>query len=198
MTLEAFLTRYDIAGSVVLLEGKRTVAEKDQPLLEGIAAKLTRLSSYILFRSGDAPGADFFFSQGVAGVDPQRLEKIQPYAAHRTAAALSSRHFPTDDIDGSDGASRQSFSRLHGNNAGISDWQRSSKGSSLAAKARYILRDTLKITGAGDLVQKASFAIFYDDHENPESGETGHTMLVCRKCGIPFIDQTVWMKWLEE
>lgn len=198
MTLETFLKCYDVAGTVVLLEGKRAVAEKDQPLLEAIGEKLARMSTCILFRSGNAPGADFHFSKDVAGIDPHRLEVIKPYAAHRTAAALTTRQLSLDDIDCDDEESILTLSRINKKNAGVIDYYRSNKSGVLAAKTRYILRDTLKVTGAGDLITKAAFALFYDDHENPESGGTGHSMIVCRKCGVPFIDQTVWMKWLED
>jgi hypothetical protein len=52
--------------------------------------------------------------------------------------------------------------------------------------------------GSGDSIKKVSFALFYDDFENPKSGATGETMLACLKCNIPFIDQTTWMKWLKD
>lgn len=198
MTLENFLGRYDVAGAVVLLDGKRTVREEDQPLLEAIGEKLARMSTCILFRSGNAPGADFHFSKGVIRIDPRRLAVIKPFAAHRTAAALTSRQRSLDNIDSDDEESILTLSRINKKDAGLIDYDRSSKSGVLAPKTRYILRDTLKVTGAGDLIKKASFALFYDDHENPESGETGRTMMVCRKCGVPFVDQSVWMKWLGE
>ena len=156
------------------------------------------MSTCILFRSGNAPGADFHFSKGVIRIDPRRLAVIKPFAAHRTAAALTSRQRSLDNIDSDDEESILTLSRINKKDAGLIDYDRSSKSGVLAPKTRYILRDTLKVTGAGDLIKKASFALFYDDYENPESGETGRTMMVCRKCGVPFVDQSVWMKWLGE
>jgi hypothetical protein len=64
-------------------------------------------------------------------------------------------------------------------------------------KAAYIIRDTIKAIGTGD-IPPATFGIFYDDLEDPMTGGTGHTMNVCSQNNIPIIDQTVWFKWLEE
>jgi len=38
---------------------------------------------------------------------------------------------------------------------------------------------------------------FYIDLTDPESGGTGHTKQVCRMNGVPFVNQKVWFKWLE-
>ena len=196
MKLKDFIKNYDFDGSVVLLEGKRNVKEEDSPLLTAIGEKIARITEKMIFRSGNAPGADAFFSMGVAKVNPLRLEVIKPYATHRTAAALTSVQFSLDDISNADENTLMDCTKLNSKNARLMDYYHTNKSGTLAAKARYILRDTLKVTGAGDSIKKASFALFYDDLENPESGGTGHTMIICRKCDVPFVDQSTWMKWL--
>ena len=62
-------------------------------------------------------------------------------------------------------------------------------------KAAYIIRDTVKATGASG-IKPATFGIFYDDLQNPKTGGTGHTMNVCEQNNIPVIDQSVWLEWL--
>lgn len=44
-----------------------------------LAEKFPRLR----FRSGNAPGSDEAFSNGIAAVDPTRLEIVAPYVSHR-------------------------------------------------------------------------------------------------------------------
>jgi len=62
-------------------------------------------------------------------------------------------------------------------------------------KAAYIIRDTIKVIGAGN-IKPATFGIFYDDLKNPLSGGTGHTMSVCKVNNIPLVDQKDWFEWL--
>lgn len=63
----------------------------------------------------------------------------------------------------------------------------------LTVKARYLLRDTIKVVGTS-MLQPANLAIFYDDLSKPKTGGTGHTMRVCEKNGIPYFDQRMWFK----
>ena len=65
MDFYEFVERYDVFGSIVLLEGKRSVADCDIPMLEAVGEKLAKMTSKIIFRSGNAPGADFYFSKGI-------------------------------------------------------------------------------------------------------------------------------------
>lgn len=69
-------------------------------------------------------------------------------------------------------------------------------GNNYTHKASYIIQDTIKVKGIKDQLMSVNFTVFYDDLENPETGGTGHTMNQCRLKGIPFINQTIWMQWL--
>ena len=64
-------------------------------------------------------------------------------------------------------------------------------------KAAYIIRDTIKVTGTST-IKTANFALFYDDLKNPKSGGTGHTMNICEMNNVEYVDQRIWMKWLNE
>jgi hypothetical protein len=64
-------------------------------------------------------------------------------------------------------------------------------------KAAYIIRDTVKVIGTGD-IKRATAGIFYDDLEKLRIGGTGHTMNVCTDNNVPVFDQTIWLPWLQE
>ena len=83
MTLKEFINEYDKAGSIILLEGKRSVLENDKEKLVKLGKTLAENSRFMLFRSGNANGADLFFSQGVISVDKTRLQVITLYSGHR-------------------------------------------------------------------------------------------------------------------
>ena len=57
MNFGEFIERFDCPGSVVLLEGKRTVAVSDRPRLQALGQLLARRTRHILFRSGNASWA---------------------------------------------------------------------------------------------------------------------------------------------
>ena len=66
-----------------------------------------------------------------------------------------------------------------------------------AIKGAYIVRDTVKVTGAPSQgILPAYFGFFYDDLKNPKSGGTGHTMMVCENQMVPYIDQKIWGEWI--
>ena len=67
-----------------------------------------------------------------------------------------------------------------------------------AIKSAYLLRDTVKVLGCGDVILPAALGILSDDLDHPRLGGTGHTMRVCDDAmGIPVLDQRVWMGWLD-
>jgi len=66
---------------------------------------------------------------------------------------------------------------------------------SLGAKARYLIRDTLKVAGHPESFPPPVAALFYVNLDNPEAGGTGHTIRVCRNSGIPYAFQDEWGSW---
>lgn len=81
MTLNQFINNYDSPGSIVLLEGKRNVPDADKEKLIALGQLLAKKTSHILFRSGNAAGADEYFSQGVSKINQDRLQIITPTQA---------------------------------------------------------------------------------------------------------------------
>ncbi|HBI81665.1 MAG TPA: hypothetical protein DDY04_06955 [Bacteroidales bacterium] len=196
-TFEQFIEAYDKPGTVILLEGKRAVSPVDQGKLSEVGKLLARSTMHIIFRSGNAGGADFYFSQGVTQVNPSRLQVITPYRGHRAKNNLGFHTISLDDIDLANEPMVIYHTRNSSNVSQLINSYLQCGNNSFTVKARYLLRDTVKVVGTSKL-QPATLAIFYDDLAKPKTGGTGHTMRVCEKNGIPYIDQTVWFNWLEQ
>ena len=79
MKFSEFIDTYNQSGTIILLEGKRNVKEEDKARLTAFGNLLAESLPLVSFRSGNADGADFFFSKGVASVNPERLQVIVPY-----------------------------------------------------------------------------------------------------------------------
>ena len=62
-----------VREQVVLIEGTRKLPTEDRPRLVEFAKELARLLPQLMFRTGNAPGADEAFAEGVRNVDPSRL-----------------------------------------------------------------------------------------------------------------------------
>lgn len=79
MELTAFIKIYNCNKNFILLEGKRNVLESDKEKLIQLGNLLASYLPLATFRSGNADGADFYFSKGVLQVAPDRLQVITPY-----------------------------------------------------------------------------------------------------------------------
>ncbi len=195
MTLDEFLITYDKPGAIVLLEGKREVPAGDADKLFALGRLLTQRSRHIKFRSGNAGGADQYFSEGVSSVDKSRMQVITPYTGHRQKTNPAYETISLDDINLA--AEKEVVYQSKGNKKTkkLIDQYVAGNKNRFAIKAAYIIRDTVKVLGASG-IPPANFAIFYDAPENPRSGGTGHTMKVCEHNQIPFVDQQDWFGWL--
>jgi hypothetical protein len=196
MTLKEFIKQYDKDDSVVLLEGKRNVLDEDREKLTNLGILLASNTKKILFRSGNAGGADHLFSLGVATVDNAKLQAVIPYTGHREKTNHAYHTISLDAIDLAAEGEVVRLSKLNRKTARLVDRYVSGARDQYAMRAAYIIRDTIKVTGTRD-IKAAAFAIFYDDLAEPMTGGTGHTMNVCLQNGIPVIDQGTWFKWLE-
>jgi hypothetical protein len=182
---------------VVLLEGTRELPAAEAPSLTALAAHLARTFPHARFRTGNATGSDEAFAAGVASVDSTRLELVLPYARHRsrnrpvgasaTAIDEISAERVKEVMDATVAASPQ-YERVTVNyrSGAAHPRQRST--------AQLILRDTLKVTGAEEMVAPVA-GIFYVHAPDPGRGGTGHTMRVCRAHGVPVITQFDWLEW---
>jgi len=91
MNLDEFAASIEkVPSPVILLEGTRDFSAADRPVLIRTAEKLAHLFPRAVFRSGNAPGSDSAFSEGVQRVDASRMEHLAPYPGHRKRRALHS------------------------------------------------------------------------------------------------------------
>jgi hypothetical protein len=195
MTLNEFIEQFDTDDSIVLLEGKREVLPSETNSLFQLGKILAAKTGKIKFRSGNALGADYYFSMGVVSVDSTRLEVITPYAKHRQKTNVACETIALDDINIAAEPEVIYQSKANKKTEKLIDLYVSGHKDKYTIKAAYILRDTIKVLGA-DHIKPANFGIFYDDLNKPKTGGTGHTMSVCERQGIPVIDQKTWFQWL--
>jgi hypothetical protein len=195
MNLDEFIRNYNFQDTVIVLEGKRNVLDSDASLLILLGETLAKLLPLVVFRSGNAEGADELFSKGVEKVDPLRLHVLTPYSNYRARNNPDRKQYPLDAISllkepelvYQSAKNQQMKSQVERYANGVRD-----KGSMMAA---YIIRDTAKIIGTSE-IGKATVALFYEDLKNPLKGGTGHTIKTCKENNVPFFNQTTWMKWL--
>ncbi len=197
MKLEDFIEQFDNKNSIVLLEGKRNVLPEDQEKLYALGKLLAEKTSNMIFRSGNASGSDQFFSDGVASVDKLRLQVITPYSGHRSRYNRANETFNLDTIDIANEPNVIYHTKSNKKIKNLVDRYVEGKRDRFTQKAAYLIRDTIKVVGTSE-IKPATFGIFYDDIENPETGGTGHTMKVCRENNIPLINQSVWFNWVNQ
>lgn len=195
MILTEFIKQFDFKGSIVLLEGKRNVLPEDHTQLIAIGKLLAKCTQHILFRSGNAPGADEFFSKGVASVNAARLQVIVPYSTHRKTQNYANETISLDNLNLMEEEEVVYQSKNNKKTEKLIDRFVAGDKDRFAIKAAYIIRDTVKVLGAKG-VPPATFGIFYDDLEKPREGGTGHTMSVCENNAIGLVDQRIWKEWL--
>lgn len=197
MTLKEFINQTDFENSIVLLEGKRKVLDADKEKLFALGKLLASKTENIIFRSGNADGADQYFSNGVASVNPKRLQVITPYSGHRKKQNKAYEIISLDEINIAAEPRAVYETKKNKKIEKLVDQYISGGVNRNSIKAAYLLRDTIKAIGTEDILP-ATFGIFYDDLQKPESGGTGHTMKVCKENDIPVIDQRIWFEWLKE
>ncbi|MGB7510277.1 MAG: HEAT repeat domain-containing protein [Pelodictyon phaeoclathratiforme] len=185
-----------VDNPVILLEGRRSIPDDAYEQASAAARFLAATFPKARFRSGNATGSDEAFSKGVADVDPARLQVVAPYGNHRKNARFEGATYQYPDaltlgqkeqIVAKTIFSSPKYSTLMG---------LSGKTGSLAAKADYLLRDTMKVVGFSEEFPKVTAALFYVDPCYPMSGGTGHTIRVCQKEGVPVVFQHEWAKWI--
>lgn len=180
---------------VVLLEGRRAIPDDDARKAESLARHLAIEFPRLRFRSGNATGADDAFSRGIAAVDASRLQVVAPYASHR-------KNFRYEDAeyDSPDSLTLIQEEEIATKTADASPAIRSmiakrDRKGAVAAKALYLMRDTMKVTGHSDSFPKPICAFFYVQIDDPMEGGTGHTIRVCRQEGVPVVFQDSWADW---
>lgn len=196
MTYSDFTTLVDQRpDGIVLLEGRRSISPADYERASEVARRLAKVFPALRFRSGNAEGADEAFSAGIAAVDASRLQVIAPYKTHRRGARHPRALYdsPESISTGEEEEIAYLCAKATPENARLVA-RRTEKGR-LAAKAAYLMRDTMKVVGYSEVFSKPLCALFYVDLTDPMAGGTGHTIRVCRQEGVPVAFQDSWGNW---
>lgn len=196
MTSTDFFAKYKLENTLILLEGKRNVLDIDKEKLIQFGKFLAANLPNAKFRSGNADGADFYFSQGVLQVATERLQVITPYDNHRQKANNSYETISLDQIDLLNEPEVVYQSKNNKKTKSLIDKYVAGPKDRFAIKAAYIIRDTVKVTGTNSGIPAVNFAFFYDDELNPKTGGTGHTMEVCDINKVSYLTQSAWSKWI--
>lgn len=196
MTLSEFTAIVEASPeAVVLLEGRRSIPDDDAVLASFLARTLAMRYPNLRFRSGNAEGSDQAFSEGVAQIAPWRLQVVAPYSGHRKSIRYADALY--DSPESLSGIQEDELAyktaKASPKNKGLIE-KREKKGA-LAAKAAYLIRDTMKVTGHSETFPKPVCALFYVDLNDPLAGGTGHTIRVCQQEGVPFAFQDSWNEW---
>jgi hypothetical protein len=177
------------------MEGRRTISSEGAHCATTFAQKLAREFPQLRFRSGNATGADAAFSAGVAQVDPRRLQIVAPYATHRKSARIAGTNYVSVEILTTEQESQIAAKTVAASPACKDLIETRGRNKAFAAKAAYLLRDTMKVVGHSEDFPKPRVAFFWIDPTKPHAGGTGHTIRVCRQEGIPCVFQNDWENW---
>jgi len=188
----------DLESQIILFAGKRMVDPRDEIKLVRLGELLCNWLPDCNFRSGNAMGSDELFISGVCKVDPGCVELILPFPGHRNEASKNLHAVSLDDFDFVTEPEAIYQTRNMTNKRMVDSYMKGNRDH-FAMKASYLIRDNIMVIGSEKLgLKKASFGIFYDDLHQPMQGGTGYTMKVCTHNQVSFVDQTTWMRWLEE
>ena len=77
MEFNEFCKKFE--NGIILLEGKREIDVASQEKLTAIGKRLAEKMPNAIFRSGNADGSDYYFSLGVAAVNPKQLQVVTPF-----------------------------------------------------------------------------------------------------------------------
>jgi len=180
---------------VVLLEGSRSVLEKDAESLINLADKLARKFPQAVFRSGAANGSDNLFAQGVLNVSRKRMQFVLPKSK---SGFDKTNSFSFADLPESE--QEDIFNLTVGATPkyeGLVDFYKKRQFGGTYYKTQFLLRDALKVCGSKSFqMSRADVGCFYVNSNKAGGGGTGHTIRVCKLLKVPVIEQTDWLKWL--
>ena len=185
-------------NGVVLLEGRRAISTGDYAKATALGKSLALRFPRLRFRSGNAEGSDQAFFEGVALVDASRLQVIAPYASHRKSARHPNAIYDSPASLSSVREEEIAYITIKATPKNKELIEKRAQKGRLAAKAAYLIRDTMKVVGHSEDFPKPICALFYVDLKDPMAGGTGHTIRVCLQENVPLAFQDSWRNWPDE
>lgn len=192
-TLQELIESSD--NPVILLEGRRKVKPADKAKLTKFAYNLAVAFPAVTFRTGNADGSDSLFAKGVGDVDPSRIQYVVPYPGMKKKNRIEGAEvLSLDQINKVEEENVEYLtSRQSKKTASMIDYAKKNPKGMMAAKSKYLLRDTLKVTGsASGNYHPPVAAFFYIDTDDKYAGGTGHTIKVCEELDVPVYTQQDW------
>lgn len=184
---------------VILLHGIRKLPRSQREILSEVASMMASRLPKATFRTGNAPGAETAFQEGLAEIDPQRLQYLLPYASYGNrkippgAATVCLDEIPRAVLKN---LATQTLKASPKSKLPLERYLRVRSHNQQTARTVHLLLDTLKVVGSSLLsLPPASVGIFCVPEDRPLSGRIGHSLRVCLQHSIPVIDQSLWMPW---
>ena len=147
-------------GPTALLEGTRSLPLADREQLVRLAQQLASCYPSVRFRTGNAAGADEALAEGIAAVDPTRLEYVLPNAGMRRKNRVPGAYaMSLLDVPEIRDVARRTNGATPRNERLVDRYHDDHGRSRLSAKAAYLLRDTVKVVGSARLGLPAATAL---------------------------------------
>jgi hypothetical protein len=185
------------ASPVILLEGTRQLPAEKRQALADVGRRLAEAFPQAVFRSGNATGTDEAFAAGVATVPDASLQLALPtpgMGRSRRPAAATCLALDDLPLEERHHLARESFAASPENHRIFELYLRSQSGNPAYAKARYLVRDALKVHGSPTLgLAPATVALFFINNLGPTSGGTAHTIRLCDRQKVPVFTQRDWL-----
>ena len=130
-------------------------------------------------------------------MNARRLQVVAPYATHRKSVRYNDANYDSPASMSMAQQEEIAYKTINATprNRGLTE-KRGAKGP-LAARAAYLIRDTMKVVGHSDVYGKPLCALFSVRLDDPMEGGTGHTIRVCHHEGVPVVFQDSWAHWTE-
>jgi hypothetical protein len=177
----------------IMVIGKRKVNAEDTSAIVTFGRHLAETLPHATFRTGNAPGADRLFMQGITEVDSSRLTLFIPFDSH-AKPKQDIEILSLEQLDLENDPQIITAARTNPKTAHHVDPYLKGKRDRFTMKISYIFRDVWMVLGSETLpIPKADAVFFYDDLENPLEGGTGFTVKLAMRHQILCRNQLHWM-----
>lgn len=179
-------------NDIILLEGTRGITATESMLLIQTGRHLATLLPNSIFRSGNAPGSDKFFIQGVNEVEGSNIELVLPFSNHRSQQKNSTPNACIISLEELSAVELKEIvsigSIANPKHASLLSLYEPGSKNALSIKASFLLRNVVKVIGNPKQgYRKVSVGLFHVNHQ--KQGGTGFTMNICKCLGIKCMSQ---------
>jgi hypothetical protein len=183
----------NLDNPIIMVIGKRKILAKDTSAIVTFGRHLAERLPRATFRTGNAPGADRLFMQGISEVDASRLTLFIPFDSH-AKPKQDIEILSLEQLDLEKEPQIVASARTNPKTGHHVDPYLNGKRDRFTMKISYIFRDVWMVLGSESLPnQKADAVFYYDDLESPLEGGTGFTVKLAMRHQILCRNQRHWM-----